>query len=148
MLADPNDDEVDFVEVYQRPMYSIENLSGKPFGLLRLGYLGNGLKDFDVEHLEGVDFNGTEDLPPHKHSEAEFFEDDDFFELADVSYCVFFCTSCNAVKTCTTLTTEIRVYFCRQEMTFESYSRTILLCCDSLGGIGMVTVSAHPIGTH
>ena len=35
---DPNDDEVDFVEVYQRPVYVARNLSGKPYPFLRLGF--------------------------------------------------------------------------------------------------------------
>jgi len=35
LLGDPNDNEVDFVEVYGRPMYVIYNMTGRPSSFLR-----------------------------------------------------------------------------------------------------------------
>lgn len=78
LLGDPNDDEVDFVEVYGRPVYVLRNLSGKPTSLMRLGYPEN-----EVDQYYSVEYprNGTEALPQHQHYNEQFFEDDDFFEI-------------------------------------------------------------------
>ena len=38
ILKDPTDSVVDFVQVYNRPMYVIRNMEGKPINLLRLSY--------------------------------------------------------------------------------------------------------------
>lgn len=73
ILADPNDDEVDFVEVYGRPVYVIRNMQGKPYSFLRLGYPDDGEEYYNVEHPPNS--NGT-DLAPHKHYQDQFFEDD------------------------------------------------------------------------
>jgi len=78
LLGDPNDDEVDFVEVYGRPVYVLRNLSGKPTSLMRLGYPEN-----EVDQYYSVEYppNSTEALPLHQHYNEQFFEDDDFFEI-------------------------------------------------------------------
>ncbi len=78
LLGDPFDDEVDFVEVYQRPVYVIHNLSQKPYSLLRLGY-PEGDEHYDLEYPNEAEVAG--DLPLHKHYHSGYFEDDDFFEL-------------------------------------------------------------------
>jgi len=78
LLGDPNDDEVDFVEVYGRPVYVLRNLSGKPTSLMRLGYPENEVDQYyNVEYPQ----NSTEALPLHQHYNEQFFEDDDFFEI-------------------------------------------------------------------
>jgi hypothetical protein len=78
LLGDPNDDEVDFVEVYGRPVYVLRNLSGKPTSLMRLGY-----SEDETDQYYSVEYppNGTETLPLHQHYNEQFFEDDDFFEI-------------------------------------------------------------------
>lgn len=77
LLGDQYDEEgEDFVEVYGRPMYVINNLSGKPYSLLRLTY-----PDDDDEYYN-VDYpNSTGTLSSHKHVHPDFFTDDDFFEV-------------------------------------------------------------------
>jgi len=78
LLGDPNDDEVDFVEVYGRPVYVLRNLSGKPTSLMRLGYPEDETDQYyNVEYPQ----NSTEALPLHQHYNEQFFEDDDFFEI-------------------------------------------------------------------
>ena len=97
LLPDPTDTEVNFVEVYgrwvyshlshisinadkliqrlilfdaERPMYTIENLSGKPESLLRLGYPETGSKYYSIEHPS----NSTGEIEPHKHYDPNFCE--------------------------------------------------------------------------
>ena len=77
LLGDPLDDEVDFVEIYQRPVFVIHNLSQKPYSLLRLGY-PEGDEHYDLEYPND---EVVGDLPLHKHYHSDYFEDDDFFEL-------------------------------------------------------------------
>jgi hypothetical protein len=38
ILKDSSDNGVNFVEVYQRPIYYVRNMAGKSFGLLWYGY--------------------------------------------------------------------------------------------------------------
>jgi len=80
LLHDNEDDWVNFVEVYGRPKYISENMSGIPHGLMRLAE-----PDTDDKYY-GVTYNDTtlteaEKLAPHRHYEDKFFEDDDFFEI-------------------------------------------------------------------
>lgn len=80
LLHDNDDDWVHFVEVYGRPKYIRENMSGIPHGLMRLAE-----PDTDDKYF-GVTYNATtlteaEKLVPHRHHEDKFFEDDDFFEI-------------------------------------------------------------------
>eukprot|EP00577_Skeletonema_sp_RCC1716_P005244 CAMPEP_0113387154 /NCGR_PEP_ID=MMETSP0013_2-20120614/8386_1 /TAXON_ID=2843 ORGANISM="Skeletonema costatum, Strain 1716" /NCGR_SAMPLE_ID=MMETSP0013_2 /ASSEMBLY_ACC=CAM_ASM_000158 /LENGTH=769 /DNA_ID=CAMNT_0000270033 /DNA_START=12 /DNA_END=2318 /DNA_ORIENTATION=+ /assembly_acc=CAM_ASM_000158 len=80
LLHDDADDWVHFVEVYGRPKYISEDMSGIPHGLMRLAE-----PDTDDKYY-GVTYNGTtlteaETLTPHRHYEDTFFEDDDFFEI-------------------------------------------------------------------
>lgn len=78
LLSDYNDEEgEDFVEVYGRPMYYSENMSGKPYNLLRLRYPENGNEYFNISYPIG----STGVLEPHKHYHDAFFTDDDFFEI-------------------------------------------------------------------
>jgi len=88
LLGDALDDEVDFVEVYGRPVYVINNMRGKPFSLLRLGYPADGDQYYNVEYPNSTGTNstgtvGVGNLAPHKHHHDGFFEDDDFFEQND-----------------------------------------------------------------
>ena len=53
LLKDPNDDNVDFVEVYGRPMYKISNLQGKPYDLMRLGYPDDDDAYYEIEYTGG-----------------------------------------------------------------------------------------------
>jgi len=80
LLHDDADDWVHFVEVYGRPKYVSEDMSGIPHGLMRLAE-----PDTDDKYY-GVTYNDTtlteaETLTPHRHYEDTFFEDDDFFEI-------------------------------------------------------------------
>lgn len=82
LLGDPDDEEgEDFVEVYGRPMYVIENLSDKPYGLLRLTHPDDDDKYFNVEYPDSTETDGVGDLVSHKHFHLDSFSDDDFFQL-------------------------------------------------------------------
>jgi hypothetical protein len=78
-MKDPSDTNVNFVEVYQRPMYYVRNMTGKPFGLLRYGFPDEDKEYFDVFYNTTI----TEDseLIPHKHFHLDAFADDDFFQV-------------------------------------------------------------------
>ena len=58
-------------------MYYSENMSGKPYNLLRLGYPEDGNEYFNISYPNG----STGVLEPHKHYHNAFFTDDDFFEI-------------------------------------------------------------------
>lgn len=68
-----------FIESYGRPIYTIRNMSGKPYSFLRLGYPEVGEEFFDIEYENSTNVFGIEDIPPHKHKEPIYYEDDDFF---------------------------------------------------------------------
>jgi len=84
ILKDAYDTNVDFVEVYGRPMYVAHNLTGKPYGLLRFGYPDDDDNYFEVEYNSTIS-DGKSAVTPHKHLHPEFFEDDDFFQLNNVT---------------------------------------------------------------
>ncbi|KAL7469751.1 hypothetical protein ACHAXS_010855 [Conticribra weissflogii] len=77
LLGDKYDDEVNFVEVYGRPVYKVNNLQGIPYSVLRLGFPDDDDVHFEVQHKQS---STIEILPPHKHTDPEYFLDDDFFE--------------------------------------------------------------------
>mmetsp|Transcript_22209 Transcript_22209/g.45394 ORF Transcript_22209/g.45394 Transcript_22209/m.45394 type:complete len:708 (+) Transcript_22209:228-2351(+) len=77
LLGDKQDDEVNFVEVYGRPMYRVNNLQGVPYSVLRLGFPDDDDVHFDVQHKQN---SMIATLPPHKHYDPDYFLDDDFFE--------------------------------------------------------------------
>ena len=82
ILEDPNDDEVNFVEVYGRPVYVLKNLSGKPYPLMRLGFNPeSGDQPYELEYPNDT---VSRDLDPHKHHHDSFFEDDDLFDQNSV----------------------------------------------------------------
>ena len=62
-------------------MYTIENLSGKPYSLLRLGYP----EDDTHYKIDYPNSTGDGDIATHKHFHPAFFEDDDFFEQNNVT---------------------------------------------------------------
>jgi hypothetical protein len=53
-------------------------MTGMPYSFLRLGYQGKDEEYFDIEY-ENATLFGIDDMPPHKHNEPTFYEDDDFF---------------------------------------------------------------------
>lgn len=57
------------------------NMTGMPYTLLRLGYPEIGDEYYEIEYGNSTSIFGSGDIPPHKHIEPTFFEDDDFFEL-------------------------------------------------------------------
>lgn len=77
---DKDGDNIDFVNVYGRPMYATR-MQGKPFGLMRDGYPGETEQYFEVEHP----YNGSEIVAPHKHNNPDDYSDDDFFEIHNQS---------------------------------------------------------------
>lgn len=83
ILKDTYDTNVDFVEVYGRPMYVAHNLTGKPYGLLRFGYPDDDDNYFEVEYNSTIS-DGQSAVTPHKHLHPEFFEDDDFFQCKSI----------------------------------------------------------------
>mmetsp|Transcript_20385 Transcript_20385/g.58971 ORF Transcript_20385/g.58971 Transcript_20385/m.58971 type:complete len:591 (-) Transcript_20385:139-1911(-) len=81
LLADPNDEEgTKFVESYGRPVYVIDNMSGKPFSLMRLTYPDDDDQYFDIQYSNTND-GAKNTVGEHKHYHPEFFADDDFFEV-------------------------------------------------------------------
>ena len=72
-MIDRRDENVNFVEVYGRPLYFARNMSGKPYGLLRYGYPEDGYVDFHGRNTSTIS------MTPFKHSHPEHFDDDDFF---------------------------------------------------------------------
>jgi len=74
LVPDPYDDEVDFLEVYGRPVYVRYNMTGKPHSFLGLTRLEDD-EHFNVEHPSSVG------LVPNQHVEADSLADDDFFQL-------------------------------------------------------------------
>ena len=74
------DDNDQFVESYGRPMYVLRNMSGMPYSLLRLGFPENDYEDFEIEYPNATFASQEASVPPHKHHETHFFDDDDFFE--------------------------------------------------------------------
>lgn len=73
------DDNNQFIESYGRPIYTIRNMTGKPFSFLRLGYPEVGEEFFDIEYENSTNVFSIEDIPVHKHNEPISYEDDDFF---------------------------------------------------------------------
>ena len=61
----------------------IENMQGKPYSLLRLGYPDDDDEYFEVQQNSTID--GVGYTAPHKHRHSEFFLDDDFFETNNKS---------------------------------------------------------------
>ena len=80
IVSDP-DDEVKFAKIYERPMYMIHNLAGKPESLMRLTYSGDNDEQFNVTYPDSTGTGGVEDLAPHKHFHHDIFADDDFFQV-------------------------------------------------------------------
>lgn len=78
LIPDPFDDEVDFLQVYGRPMYGTTNLSGIPYPFLRVGFSPDSALHYNVEYPNSTGFNEMEDsiVSPHKHYEDQFLEDD------------------------------------------------------------------------
>ena len=77
---DKDGDNIDFVNVYGRPMYATR-MQGKPFGLMRDGYPGETEHYFEVEYPH----NASEIVAPHKHNNPDDYSDDDFFEIHNQS---------------------------------------------------------------
>mmetsp|Transcript_16833 Transcript_16833/g.27649 ORF Transcript_16833/g.27649 Transcript_16833/m.27649 type:complete len:517 (+) Transcript_16833:850-2400(+) len=75
---DQDDDSIDFVVVYGRPMYAAR-MQGKPYSLMRDGYPGQEEQYFKVEHP----INASVAVVPHKHNTPDGYDDDDFFEIAN-----------------------------------------------------------------
>ena len=80
LLHDDEDDWVHFVEVYGRPKYVSENMTGIPHGLMRQAEPDTDDKYFGVEYNETA-LTKAEMLPPHRHHEDKFFLEDDFFDI-------------------------------------------------------------------
>jgi hypothetical protein len=94
LLGDSNDEEgEDFVEMYGRPLYRMEHLSGKPDGLLHFGYSESDdiysiqLPENFFSNLFGnpAKEDDAEAIAPHKHEEPGYPTDDDFFERTNVT---------------------------------------------------------------
>ncbi len=54
-------------------------MTGMPFNFLRLGYTEIGDEYYNIEYENSTNIFGVGDIPPHRHIEPTFF-DDDFFE--------------------------------------------------------------------
>ena len=72
-MLDQKDENVHFVKVYGRPLYFANNMSGKPYGLLRYGYPDDGHVDFESSNSSIIP------KAQLKHSHPNYFDDDDFF---------------------------------------------------------------------
>lgn len=59
-------------------MYIVENMIGKPFGLMRLGYPDDDDQFFDIQYSNST--GSTKNVDSHKHYQPDFFTDD-FFEI-------------------------------------------------------------------
>jgi len=77
---DQDDDSINFVAVYGRPMYK-RRMQGKPYSLMRDGYPGEKEQYFKVEYPA----NASAAVAPHKHNNPDNYEDDDFFEINNKS---------------------------------------------------------------
>jgi len=73
---DKDGDNIDFVNVYGRPMYAAR-MQGKPYSVMRDGYPGKEEKYFEIEYPMNV----SAAVAPHKHESPDDYSDDDFFEV-------------------------------------------------------------------
>ena len=78
------DNDVGFREVYGRPVYTADGMTGRPYSLMRLGHPDDDAKYFNVTYPHSS-ADGVDATSPHKHFHPEFFEDDDFFEVNNKS---------------------------------------------------------------
>jgi hypothetical protein len=77
---DKDGDNIDFVNVYGRPMYAAR-MQGKPFSVMRYGYPGSEEQFFEVDYP----VNASATVEPHKHKSPDDYSDDDFFEINNQS---------------------------------------------------------------
>ncbi len=77
---DKDGDNIDFVKVYDRPMYTAR-MNGKPVSVMRDGYPGEEEHYFEIKYPA----NASAALEPHKHESPDDYSDDDFFEINNQS---------------------------------------------------------------
>lgn len=77
---DKDGDNIDFVNVYGRPMYAAR-MQGKPFSVMRYGYPGSEEQFFEVDYP----VNASATVEPHEHKSPDDYSDDDFFEINNQS---------------------------------------------------------------
>ena len=78
LLHDNEDNWVHFVEVYGRPKYVSDKMSGIPHGFMRLAEPDTDDKYYEVTYNTS---NVSKEIVPHRHYEDKFFLDDDFFQI-------------------------------------------------------------------